>query len=361
MSNNGQDTILKVENLTKHFPIQKGFLKREIGRVRAVDDVSLDIREGETLGLVGESGCGKTTLGRCILRAIEPTSGRILFYRSNGEEVDVAKADKETVRHLRRDMQLVFQDPYSSLNPRMTVKDLIGEPLVVNRICTGREMEKRVAELIRQVGLRPEYMDRYPHAFSGGQRQRIAIARSIALNPRFVVCDEPVSALDVSIQAQIINLLLDLQKVFELTYLFVAHDLSVVRHITDRVAVMYVGQVAEVAHTDDLFRKPLHPYTEALFKAVPKTDPDMRSGKMALAGEVPDPANPPSGCYFHPRCPYATEICRKQSPELRDVGNGRRVRCHHAEKLDLSGIEVTDVALSPELSASQPSTEGTSV
>lgn len=349
MNENGQKPVLEIENLTKHFPIHKGFFKRVVGAVKAVDDVTLNIYEGETLGLVGESGCGKTTLGRCILRAIEPTSGRVMFTRKNGEKLDVGAAGNETVRQLRQDMQLVFQDPYSSLNPRMTVKDLIGEPLVVNGICRGREVDKRVGELIRQVGLRPEYMDRYPHAFSGGQRQRIAIARSIALNPRFVVCDEAVSALDVSIQAQIINLLLDLQKQYELTYLFVAHDLSVVRHITNRVAVMYVGQVVEVAETEELFTKPLHPYSEALFKSVPKTDPDLRSKKASLTGEVPDPSQPPSGCYFHPRCRYATELCRSTRPELRETRNNRLVRCHHAEKLDLKGMDVVRDAITPDL------------
>ena len=350
---------MRIEGLKKYFPIQKGFLKRVVGYVRAVDDVMLDIYEGETLGLVGESGCGKTTLGRCILRAIEPTSGRIMYYREGGDAIDMATADKETVRGLRRDMQLVFQDPYSSLNPRMTVKDLVGEPLVVNGICRGREVDERVGELIRQVGLRPEYMDRYPHAFSGGQRQRIAIARSIALNPRFVVCDEPVSALDVSIQAQIINLLMDLQREFELTYLFVAHDLSVVRHITNRVAVMYVGQVVETADTAELFAKPRHPYTEALFESVPKTDPDLRSRKRGLWGEVPDPSSPPSGCYFHPRCRYATELCRTETPQLREIVPERRVRCHHAEKLDLKGMEIAEDATVPELTRRNPVRTGT--
>ena len=358
MNENGRNPVLSIKGLKKYFPIHKGFLKRVVGYVKAVDDVTFDIYEGETLGLVGESGCGKSTLGRCILRAINPTSGRIMFYRGNGDAIDMAKAGKETVRLLRRDMQLVFQDPYSSLNPRMTVKDLVGEPLVVNGICRGREVDERVGELIRQVGLRPEYMDRYPHAFSGGQRQRIAIARSIALNPRFVVCDEPVSALDVSIQAQIINLLMDLQGEFDLTYLFVAHDLSVVRHITNRVAVMYVGQVVELADTAELFGNPLHPYTEALFESVPKTDPDLRSRKRGLSGEVPDPSSPPSGCYFHPRCRYATELCRTETPQLREIAPGRRVRCHHAEKLDLKGMEIAEDATIPELTRRNPASTG---
>lgn len=358
MNENARNPVLSIQGLKKHFPIQKGFLRRVVGHVKAVDDVTFDVYEGETLGLVGESGCGKSTLGRCILRAVNPTSGRIMFYRGDGDPTDMATASKETVRLLRRDMQLVFQDPYASLNPRMTVKDLIGEPLIVNGICRGREVDERVGKLIRQVGLRPEYMDRYPHAFSGGQRQRIAIARSIALNPRFVVCDEPVSALDVSIQAQIINLLLDLQREFELTYLFVAHDLSVVRHITNRVAVMYVGQLVELADTVELFEKPLHPYTEALFESVPKTDPDLRSKKRGLTGEVPNPSSPPSGCYFHPRCRYASELCRKETPPVREIAPGRRVRCHHAEKLDLKGMDIAEDATIPELTRTSAARTG---
>ncbi|NPV80301.1 MAG: dipeptide ABC transporter ATP-binding protein [Firmicutes bacterium] len=342
-----KNILLEVKDLKKHFPIRKGIWRHVVGYVKAVDDVSFRIPEGETLGLVGESGCGKTTTGRCILRAIDPTSGQILF-RKNGEMVDVASLDHKELRSLRKDMQLIFQDPYSSLNPRMTVKDIIGEPLLVNNVAKGKELEDRVAQLMRQVGLRPEYMRRYPHAFSGGQRQRIGIARALALNPRLVVCDESVSALDVSIQAQILNLLQDLQAEMHLTYLFIAHDLSVVEHISDRVAVMYVGKVVEVADTEELFANPKHPYTEALLSAVPKPDPRFKTERILLRGEVADPANPPSGCYFHPRCNYAQEICSKEAPKLRNIyGEDDKehiVACHFAEKLELRGIAVAQGA-----------------
>ncbi|HON72784.1 MAG TPA: ATP-binding cassette domain-containing protein, partial [bacterium] len=291
-----------------------------------------------TLGLVGESGCGKTTTGRTILRAIEPTSGEILF-NMDGNYVDVGKLNKDELKRMRRYMQMIFQDPYSSLNPRMTVKDIIGEPLLVNGIARGKELEERVGELMRAVGLRPEYMIRYPHAFSGGQRQRIGIARALALNPRLVVCDEPVSALDVSIQAQTLNLLQDLQEEFHLTYLFISHDLGVVEHISDRVAVMYVGKLVEMAETEELFKNPKHPYTEALLAAVPKPDPKYRGKRNLLFGEVADPANPPSGCYFHPRCPYVQDICKEEHPPLRNLGNDHFASCHFAEKLSLVGIE----------------------
>lgn len=339
-----KDVLLEVKNLKKHFPIRKGIWGHVSGYVKAVDDVSFRLSEGETLGLVGESGCGKTTTGRCILRAIDPTSGQILFRRKNGEIIDVASLCHRELKSLRKDMQLIFQDPYSSLNPRMTVKDIIGEPLLVNNVAKGKELEDRVAQLMRQVGLRPEYMRRYPHAFSGGQRQRIGIARALALNPRLVVCDEPVSALDVSIQAQILNLLQDLQEQLHLTYLFIAHDLSVVEHISDRVAVMYVGKVVEVANTEELFANPRHPYTEALLSAVPKPDPRLKTERILLRGEPADPANPPKGCYFHPRCNYAQDICSQEAPKLRNIydENDKEhiVACHFAEELELRGIAV---------------------
>lgn len=333
------NVLLEVKGLKKYFPIQKGFLRKIVGYVKAVDDVSFYIKEGETLGLVGESGCGKTTTGRVILRAIEPTEGEIIF-NADGHTIDVANLDKKELKNMRKYMQMIFQDPYSSLNPRMTVKDIIGEPLLVNNIATGKELEDRVGELMRAVGLRPEYMIRYPHAFSGGQRQRIGIARALALNPQLVVCDEPVSALDVSIQAQTLNLLQDLQEQFHLTYLFIAHDLGVVEHISDRVAVMYVGKLVEMAETEELFENPKHPYTEALLAAVPKPDPKYREerGKELLFGEVADPANPPSGCYFHPRCPYAKDICQEEYPPLRNLGNDHFAACHFAEELSLVGI-----------------------
>lgn len=325
--------LLEVKGLRKHFPIRKGFLRRVVGHVRAVDDVNFHIRKGETLSLVGESGCGKTTTSRCILRAVNPTSGQIIFRPENGDAVDVATLQKGRLRPLRRQMQMIFQDPYSSLNPRMTLLDIVGEPLLVNGVGDRKERMDRVAELLRLVGLRPEYMRRFPHAFSGGQRQRIGIARALALNPSLVVADEPVSALDVSVQAQILNLLMDLQAQLGLTYLFVAHDLSVVKHISDRVAVMYVGQIVETAPTEALFGAPRHPYTEALLSAVPKPDPRLRSERIVLEGEVADPANPPSGCYFHPRCRYATDLCCQASPMLKEIEPGHQVSCHRAGEL----------------------------
>jgi len=338
MAENTNNMLLRVNDLYKHFPIRRGALRRTVGYVRAVDGVSFHIREKETLGLVGESGCGKTTTGRCVVRAIEPTSGEVLYTKADGETVNITTLEAEELRRLRREIQMIFQDPYSSLNPRMTLLQIVGEPLTVNKIAHGRELEDRVAELLRRVGLRPEYMRRYPHAFSGGQRQRIGIARALALNPRFIVADEPVSALDVSIQAQVLNLLEDLQQEMGLTYLFVAHDLSVVQHISDRVAVMYVGKLVEMAATNELYYAPLHPYTEALMSAVPKPDPRAVKQRIVLEGEVADPANPPSGCYFHPRCRYATELCRTEEPELVELKPEHYVKCHRATELTLRGV-----------------------
>jgi peptide/nickel transport system ATP-binding protein len=330
--------LLEVQHLRKFFPINAGLLRRTVGHVRAVDDVSFTVHRGKTLALVGESGCGKTTTARCILRAIDPTDGHILFHSANGGVTDVARLSSKQMRPLRRDMQLIFQDPFSSLNPRMTLLDSIGEPLLVNKTGNKTERAERVAELLRLVGLPPDYMRRYPHAFSGGQRQRIGIARALALNPSLIVADEPVSALDVSVQAQILNLLLDLQDSMGLTYLFVAHDLSVVKQISDRVAVMYVGQIVELAGTERLFERPLHPYTEALLSAVPKPDPRLRSERIILAGEVADPSDPPTGCHFHPRCPYAVDRCRSEEPLLEEVSPLHFVRCHRANELSLRGI-----------------------
>ncbi len=334
---NGQ-VLLDVKGLRKFFPIKRGFLRKTVGHVRAVDDVSFHIRKGETLSLVGESGCGKTTTSRCILRAIDPTAGQILFRSGEGATVDVAALPKGKVRPLRRQMQMIFQDPYSSLNPRMTLLDIVGEPLLVNGVGNREERMDRVSELLRLVGLRPEYMRRFPHAFSGGQRQRIGIARALALNPSLVVADEPVSALDVSVQAQILNLLMDLQSQLGLTYLFVAHDLSVVKHISDRVAVMYVGKIVEMAETEPIFAHPRHPYTEALLSAVPKPDPRLRSKRIVLEGDVADPANPPPGCYFHPRCRYAVDVCRSVTPTLVELEPGHFASCHRAKELTLAGV-----------------------
>ncbi len=330
--------ILEVRDLKKHYPIHRGFLRRQVGSVKAVDGVSFTLPAGKTIGLVGESGCGKTTAGRSIIRAIEPTSGEVIFHDKNMGPVDVVTADNQTLRKLRLNMQMIFQDPYSSLNPRLTLLDIVGEPLVVNKVARGKEMEERVAELLRLVGLRPEYMRRYPHAFSGGQRQRIGIARALALHPQLIVADEPVSALDVSIQAQTLNLLQDLQEQLHLSYLFVAHELSVVEHVSDIVAVMYVGKLAELADTQSLFLSPQHPYTEALLSAVPRPDPDAKKKRIILQGEVASPANPPSGCYFHPRCPYAQEICKIETPPLRQVAPRHWAACHFSEELQLRGV-----------------------
>ena len=335
----GNGLLLEVKGLKKHFPIRRGFFFRKTsGYVKAVDGVDLYIREGETLGLVGESGCGKTTTGRVILRALEPTAGEIWFADRRLGRVNVPTLQRREIKQLRQNMQLIFQDPYSSLNPRMTLREIVGEGLLVNGIARGKELDQRVAHLLRVVGLRPEYMSRYPHAFSGGQRQRIGIARALALNPQLIICDEPVSALDVSIQAQILNLLQDLQAQFGLTYLFISHDLSVVEHISDRVAVMYVGKLVESAGTQELFVNPRHPYTEALLSAVPKPDPRLRTEPIELPGEVADPANPPSGCYFHPRCRYCVDICTAKEPVLRELGPDHFVSCHRADELRLIGV-----------------------
>ena len=331
--------LLEIKDLKKYFPIKRGFFSHTVGHVKAVDGVSFHVQPGEPLGLVGESGCGKTTTGRLILRALDPSSGEIWFDDPDLGRVNVAALESANLKRLRRNMQMVFQDPYSSLNPRMTLLENVGEPLVVNQVAKGRELEDRVAYLLRVVGLRPEYMNRYPHAFSGGQRQRIGIARALALNPKMVVLDEPVSALDVSVQAQILNLLQDLQQQFGLTYLFIAHDLSVVEHISDRVVVMYVGQLVESADTAALFTNPLHPYTEALLSAVPQPDPRARRDPIVLPGDVADPANPPSGCYFHPRCRYSDgKRCASEAPALREVKPGHVVRCHYAEALQLVDV-----------------------
>ncbi len=337
-----ESVLLEVRNLKMHFPIRKGLLRRQVGVVRAVDDVNFFVRKGETLGLVGESGCGKTTTGRCILHAYTPTAGEILYRSSNGDIVDLARLDDAGMKPYWREIRMIFQDPYSSLNPRMTLLEIVGDPLKLNKaVSSKKELEERVAYLLKRVGLRPEYMHRYPHAFSGGERQRIGIARTLALNPRLVVADEAVSALDVSVRAQILNLLQDLQQDFGLTYIFVAHDLSVVEYLCDRVAVMYVGKLVELAATEVLYAHPKHPYTEALMSAVPKPNPTQRGrGKrIILEGDVADPANPPKGCYFHPRCRYARERCSTETPLLRDLGNDHFVACHFAEELTLRGVE----------------------
>jgi oligopeptide/dipeptide ABC transporter ATP-binding protein len=326
MSTGSNGSLLEVRGLRKYFPIRRGVFSRISGWVRAVDGVDLTLRRGETLGLVGESGSGKTTTGRCILRLIEPTGGSVRF-----DGVDLLTLPAPEMRRMRRQLQIIFQDPYGSLNPRMKVGSIVGEPLAIHRIARGSERRDRVAELLRKVGLDPSAMKRYPHEFSGGQRQRIGIARALALNPKLIICDEPVSALDVSIQAQVINLLMDLQEEFSLTYLFIAHDLSVVEHISDRVAVMYLGKIVEVGDAETLYRNPQHPYTKALLSAIPVPDPDTRPERIELKGELPSPSDPPSGCAFHPRCPVAIGRCTTEEPALIEVGGGHRASCHLVE------------------------------
>jgi peptide/nickel transport system ATP-binding protein len=334
--------ILEVRDVKKYFGGKKPLFGSAGKPIRAVDGIDFTIYEGETFGLVGESGCGKTTLGRCIARAVDPTSGQVLYRRpgkqADGAPVDLASLSPRQLKPYRLDVQMIFQDPITSLNPRMTLLEIIGEPMIVNKVARGEEVKRRVADLLERVGLRAEHMNRYPHAFSGGQRQRIGIARALALNPRVIVCDEPVSALDVSVQAQILNLLQDLQQESRLTYLFIAHDLGVVEYICDRVGVMYVGQIVEMAPTADLFERPLHPYTEALMSAVPVPNPRAIGAPHILEGELANAVNLPSGCYFHPRCGYCVERCRTERPDLRELMPGRHVRCHRAEELQLAGV-----------------------
>ena len=338
MNGREDNVILEVKDLKLHFPIYWGILRRLVGHVRAVDGVSFTLRDGEVLGLVGESGCGKTTVGRTILRLYNPTEGEIWYHQKRGEPIDLAHLSQREMKPLRRELRMIFQDPFSTLNPRMTVRDIIAEPLEIHGVARGKEAEQRVAELMKAVGLNPSLMRRYPHEFSGGQRQRIGLARTLSLNPRLVIADEPVSALDVSVQAQVLNLLQELQDRLGLTLVFIAHDLSVVEHISDRIAVMYVGKIVELAETTELLEYPLHPYTEALLSAVPPADPDVQHERIQLYGEVPSPANPPSGCIFHPRCRYAKSECSQHEPPLTEVEPGHFVSCHFARELHLKGV-----------------------
>ena len=326
---NNQEILLHVDDLKMHFPIYRGVFQRQVGAVRAVDGVSFDVKRGETLGLVGESGCGKSTTGRTILQLYKPTAGAVTF-----DGTDLVNLKGEQMRQMRRKMQMIFQDPYASLNPRMTVAQLVGEPLMVHNVATGAEINERVAHLLELVNLNPAFATRYPHEFSGGQRQRIGVARALALQPSFIICDEPISALDVSIQAQVVNLLEELQEQFHLTYLFIAHDLSMVKHISDRVAVMYLGVIVELATRDELYAKPLHPYSQALLSAVPIPDPvaDAKRKRTILQGDVPSPANPPSGCRFRTRCPIAEAVCAETRPEFREIRPGHFVACFFAER-----------------------------
>lgn len=333
--------VLKVKDLRKFFPIKKGIIRRTTAYVKAVDDVSFFIKNGETLGLVGESGCGKTTVGKCILRLIDPTSGKISFF-SGGEnedvkEVEISSAGPSELKKMRKEMQIIFQDPDSSLNPRMKIGEIIGEPIYFHNIARGKKLREKVVSLLEEVGLQAESIDRYPHEFSGGQKQRIAIARALAVNPQFIVCDEPVTALDVSIQAQILNLMENLQDKHHLSYLFIAHDLSVIRHISERVIVMYLGKIVEMAKIDEIFSSPLHPYTEALISAVPEPDMEDKRKEIILKGDVPSPVDPPSGCYFHPRCNYAREICSTKPPPCLEHISGHFAVCHFSKELELKG------------------------
>jgi oligopeptide/dipeptide ABC transporter ATP-binding protein len=340
-ANGGGAPLIEVRHVKKYFPIRKGVLQREVARVHAVDDVSFAVREGETLGLVGESGCGKSTLGRTIVRLLEPTDGQILF---QGRPIE--KLGARRLRPLRREMQMVFQDPYASLNPRKRIGQIIGDPLKIHGIGDKRERKAQVEQLLETVGLSPEHYNRFPHEFSGGQRQRIGIARALALRPKLVVADEPVSALDVSIQSQMLNLLEDLQDEFKLTYLFIAHDLGVVRHVSDRIAVMYLGKLVELSPAEELYRRPIMPYTEALLSAVPIPDPDLaaKRERIVLEGDVPSPINPPSGCRFHPRCRYATQVCREVEPPLADYGKGHLAACHHPLNVDAATLAAVQAA-----------------
>ena len=339
MSSNG--SLVELQHVKKYFPIRKGVLQREVARVHAVDDVSFAVNEGETLGLVGESGCGKSTLGRTIVRLLEPTDGEILFRGTHIESFGPRR-----LRPLRREMQMVFQDPYASLNPRKRVGSIVGDPLKIHGLGNKRERKARVEELLEAVGLSPEHYNRFPHEFSGGQRQRIGIARALALRPKLIVADEPVSALDVSIQSQMLNLLEDLQNEFRLTYIFIAHDLGVVRHVSDRIAVMYLGKLVELSPAEELYRRPIMPYTEALLSAVPIPDPDLAAGRerIVLEGDVPSPIDPPSGCRFHPRCRYATQVCSDVEPPLVDYGNGHLAACHHPLNVDQATLQDVSVA-----------------
>jgi oligopeptide transport system ATP-binding protein len=337
--NTNQEALIRVEDLVMHFPIYRGVIRRQVGAIRAVDGVTFSVRRGETLGLVGESGCGKTTVGRTILQLYQPTSGHVYF-----KDIDLAELKPEPMRQMRQELQMIFQDPYASLNPRMTVREIVGEPLAAFGLASGKEIDNRVTELLDLVSLDQRYAGRYPHEFSGGQRQRIGVARALAMNPSFIVCDEPISALDVSIQAQIVNLLEDLQKELNLTYLFIAHDLSMVRHISDRVAVMYLGKIMELAERNDVYYNPLHPYTKALLSSIPVPDPEFyeEHQRIVLEGDVPSPANPPSGCRFRTRCPIADEHCAEVIPELREISPGHFVACIKVDEKDLKK-EVVDL------------------
>jgi len=332
--------LVEIQNLKKYYPVQQGLFNKVVGHVKAVDGINFSIAKGEILGLVGETGCGKTTTGRSLLRAIEPTEGNVLFGFNPGEKIDFTQlTSRQEILKVRRHTQMIFQDPSSSLSPRMTVRDIIAEPLVAHNLASGSALDDRIHETAVRCQLKIEHLRRYPHSFSGGQRQRIGIARALAPQPDFVVCDEPVSALDVSIQAQILNLLKELQSEFQLTYLFIAHDLSVIKHISNHVAVMYVGKIVEKAPTEKIFYQPAHPYTEALLSAIPKADPDMKMEAIALPGEIPSPANVPPGCPFHTRCRYQEDLCKHEVPDLVEIDQDHFVSCHFADQLQLRGVE----------------------